>query len=223
MPVVSASRRTPARTGTGGRVGRLRAVHVTASARTSRSTRNLIPHLSSSWPGRRCRHGLCGGPGGQASGEHYARGPTLGTGMGMTTTAVSFVAVRRPPHVLWRCVDPPPREVSSSSSVLCTVWIVDVRAGQAAIRLCTRVVGRSGRPVDDRGRLSSSPVLRPPVGGVPSTSPWRVIHRRPQVSAQVWRFVPCMSHPEGEGSGQDPRIVSTVRVVSCRDVRNARL
>ena len=37
--------RTPARTGTGGRVGRLRAVHVTASASTSRSTRNLMHHL----------------------------------------------------------------------------------------------------------------------------------------------------------------------------------
>src|SRR5690606_18119323 len=45
-PWASASIRTPARTGAGGRVGSVRAVHVTASARTSRSTLNFMPlHL----------------------------------------------------------------------------------------------------------------------------------------------------------------------------------
>jgi hypothetical protein len=41
VPSSLASIRTPASTGTGGRLGRPRATHVTASARTSRSTRNF--------------------------------------------------------------------------------------------------------------------------------------------------------------------------------------
>jgi hypothetical protein len=46
MPAASASIRTPARTGAGGRVGSVRAVQVTASASTSRSTLNFMPfHL----------------------------------------------------------------------------------------------------------------------------------------------------------------------------------
>ena len=40
-----ASRRTPARTGTGGRAGTERAVQVTASARTSRSTLSFMGRL----------------------------------------------------------------------------------------------------------------------------------------------------------------------------------
>ena len=119
----------------------------------------------------------------------------------------------------------PTREVSSSSSVLCTVWIdrssVQVRP---RIRLCTRAVGRSGRRggrrVDGWRCAGSASTGRGRavhiVHGVSST----VVHR---CSAQVWRFVPCMSHPEGEGSRQEPRIDSTVRVVSCHDARNARL
>ncbi|CCH72326.1 hypothetical protein BN11_1550003 [Nostocoides australiense Ben110] len=46
MPSVPASMRTPASTGTAGRIGSPRATQVTASARTSRSTRNFtVDHL----------------------------------------------------------------------------------------------------------------------------------------------------------------------------------
>src|SRR6185312_2524744 len=54
---LDASTRTPPRTGTGGRAGRLRATHAAASARTSRSTRNFMTGTSRVLVSGRASHG----------------------------------------------------------------------------------------------------------------------------------------------------------------------
>ena len=82
MPSPSVSSRTPPSTGTGARLGRLRATKATASARASRSTRNFIagpPPVGRSAPGGAgvldCRLGRT--PARVHHGRACRRGPTL--------------------------------------------------------------------------------------------------------------------------------------------------
>src|SRR5687767_6990390 len=142
----------PARTGTDGRGGRLRAVHATASASTSRATRNFI-----SRPTRSRQRPRCTGRGEEASGPGAVlmvpaaalggnAGPILRLWNPLGTAERSFPTQ----SVVQGILDP---NNSSSSSHVWKLGTEAVRAAQGPIGPVGGLWVVSASPVSTRGHL----------------------------------------------------------------------